>query len=64
MNFKNELDKTKEDVNSLEKMIDFINKLDDKFKDEIYKELILKIQALTTKIKKNNNMIEFIKIII
>lgn len=55
--FKDELKKTKKDVESLEKMIEFINNLDDKFKDdEIYKEIIEKINILTTKIEKNNNM--------
>ena len=42
-NLKNELKKTKKDVESLRKMVEFINNLDDKFKDdEIYKEIIEK----------------------
>ena len=60
--FKNELKQTREDVNSLEKMIDFINKLDPKFKDdEIYKQIIQKIQELTTKIEKKNNITDYKK---
>ena len=43
-------------------MIEFINNIDERFKeDDIYKEVIEKIQKLTSNIEKKSNIIEYKK---
>ena len=54
-----EIKTIKENIKNLETMIDFINKLDNSLKeDKICKEILSKINELTTKIEKNNSFTE------